>query len=251
MVVNSKLFSVSLVVGIFGSLVSIGEANDSIRILYNERAPYLISVSPGAVTGLTATPASFAFQQSGIPHFWEKIPSIRQMAILQGNTGKDCLVGWFKNAERANFAKYTKPIYQDKPAIGLALFSNVNIESGQTLKKVFQNKRLRILTKNGYSYGAYIDGLIQTIKPTQVKVTVENINMVHMLKVERADYIFMAEEEAEGLIKKAQFTRDEFKFIRFMDMPAGSKRYILCSMQVADQVIEKLNVWIEKNVGIQ
>jgi len=248
---KTEIIFMSLVIGLLGNFISTSEASEPIRLLYNERPPYFLTASPGVVTGLTGTPASFAFQQLGIPHIWEKIPSIRQMNILQKNKGKVCLVGWFKNSAREKFSKYTKPIYRDKPAIGLALFSNINIESDLSLKDVLQNKKISLLVKKGYSYGKYIDDLIRETNPSRVAVSVENLNMVHMLKVERADYIFMAEEEANGLIRKANFSVDEFKFIRFSDMPAGNKRYILCSLSVEDSVIEKLNTWIEKYVSIQ
>jgi len=248
---KTEIIFISFVIGLLGNFISTSRADEPIRILYNECPPYLLTVFPGVVTGLTATPTSLAFQQSGIPHIWEKIPSIRQMAILQKNKGKDCLVGWFKNSAREKFSKYTKPIYRDKPAIGLALFSNINIESGLSLKEILQNKKIKLLIKKGYSYGKHIDDLIRETNPSLVAVSVENLNMVHMLKVERADYIFMAEEEANGLIRKANFSVDDFKFIRFSDMPAGNKRYILCSLSVEDIVIEKLNTWIEKNVSFQ
>lgn len=225
--------------------VPIVEAQEQIRIHYNERPPYLISVSKGVVTGLTATPASLAFQKAGIPHYWQKTPSKRQIHILEANKGKDCLVGWYKNSTREMFAKYTKPIYRDKPTIGLALFSNTDIENEKALFSVLQDRNLTLLIKSGYSYGKYIDALIKSEKPTQVKVTVENKNMIRMLYRGRGDYIFMAEEEAEGLIESTEYSKGDFKFIRFSDMPPGGERYILCSMKVEDQVIEKLNRWIE------
>jgi len=248
---KTKIIFISCVIGILGNFISSSEANEPVRILYNERPPYLLTAAPGIVTGLTATPTSMAFQQMGIPHYWEKIPSIRQMDILQKNKGRDCLVGWFKNSAREKFSKYTKPIYRDKPAIGLALFSNINFENGLSLKEVLQNKQIKLLIKKGYSYGKYIDDLIRETNPSLVAVSVENLNMVHMLRVERADYIIMAEEEATGLIRKAKLSTDDFKFIRFADMPAGNKRYILCSLSVEDSVIEKLNTWIERNVTVQ
>ena len=110
-------------------------ADDRIRIYYNERPPYLVTVSEGVVSGLTADPVRNAFQQAGIPSYWRRLPSKRQMIILQQNKGKDCLVGWFKNPEREKFARFTKPIYQNRPTIALALFSNTKIESGGDFRK--------------------------------------------------------------------------------------------------------------------
>jgi len=197
------------------------------------------------VTGLTADVARNAFQNAGIAHYWVKTPSKRQMKILKENKGKDCLVGWFKNAERKKFAKYTKSIYQNKPMIGLALFSNTNIDGGKSVENVLQNQNLLLLTKSGYSYGKYLDNAIEKFKPNSYTVTVENINMLMMLNFARADYFFTTEEEMKGLITSAGFSLGDYKTIHFSNMPLGNKRYILCSKNVKDKTIEKLNEWIK------
>jgi len=226
-------------------LITGGFTDDRIRLHYNERPPYLITVAEGIVAGLTATPSSLAFQSAGIPFVWRNTPSKRQMHILEQNEGRDCLVGWFKNSERETFAKYTKPIYRDKPTIGLALFNNSKIATGWTLKDVLANKNIRLLTKNGYSYGKFIDNIIVDLRPNRLNVTAENTKMIRMLSADRADFMFMAEEEVDGVLKSANMLRSDFKTVNFLDTPPGSYRYILCSMKVEDYIIEKLNHWIK------
>ena len=78
-----------------------GEA--PITLHYNERPPYLVTTEDG-VGGLTGAPTTQVFAASGIPYNWEQTPSKRQIYLLQQNEGRDCLVGWFKNAEREGFA---------------------------------------------------------------------------------------------------------------------------------------------------
>lgn len=216
-------------------------AQDTISLYYNERAPYLETVDEGVVEGLTATPAAFAFREAGIPFVWKRLPSKRQMHVLKSDNGQDCLVGWFKNAEREKFARYTLPIYQDKPTIGLALFSNTLVETGKILESVLDNQKIRLLVKDGYSYGTYIDAKINALNPKRVPTTAENINMIQMLYVDRADYMFIAEEEAEALIKRAGYKKEEFKYVTFKGVPKGNHRYILCSRKVDSSIIEKLN----------
>ena len=62
-------------------------ADERIRIHYNERPPYLVTVSAGLVSGLTADVARNAFQNAGIAHYWVKTPSTRQMKILKELNG--------------------------------------------------------------------------------------------------------------------------------------------------------------------
>ncbi|OZG71665.1 hypothetical protein BTA51_19975 [Hahella sp. CCB-MM4] len=219
-------------------------ADNRIAIHYHERPPYMTTVEDGIVVGLTATPATIAFQSAGIPHRWILTPSSRQLEIIKRNQGRHCSIGWFKNREREAYAKYSKPIYRDKPTIGLALASNSKMNSGHSIEETLRDKSLRLLVKSGYSYGTYIDKLIAEVQPEVLEVTVENINMLLMLNVDRADYFFIAEDEAEGLINASGFTVRDYKYIHFSDAPPGDNRYIICSQQVEDGVISQLNQWI-------
>ena len=217
------------------------QANELITLHYNERAPYLQTLDNGDIAGLTATPAEQALRRAGIAFKWEKTPSNRQIQLLEKNAGADCMVGWFKNPQRELIGNYSLPLYQDKPTIGLALFSNINIDSGSSLEQVLQNRELRLLVKDGYSYGEYIDGLIHQLDPRRMKTTVENMNMLRMVALDRADYFFIAEEEASELIRQSEFEPGDFKYIRFSDSPAGGQRHLWCSKQVSQQSLNKIN----------
>lgn len=211
-----------------------------ITLYYNDRPPYLVSAADGAVTGLTATPATNACKSTGIDCAWVKMPTNRQLAIVKENIGMDCAVGWFKNPEREKFAKFTKPIYRDKPTVAL-VSKQFLIKEGRPLEAVLAGKGVRVLVKEGFSYGAFLDDLLARLKPTIVSTAVENIQMVQMIRADRADFMFVAEEEASYLVEQAGFSIKNFRLLNFPDMPNGEKRHIMCSKQVSDDVIGKLN----------
>lgn len=220
------------------------KAQESIALHYNERVPYLMGQTSGVVQGLTADPANMAFEKAAILFQWIETPPKRQMWMLQQNIGRDCLVGWFKNKEREKFAKYTFPIYQDKPTIALARADNKQLKSGMKLSEIFSNPRFAVIVKDGYSYGAYIDKLLSQYKPHLVTTGGDNVSMLKMIYKKHGDYFFIAEEEANHLITSTGLSKSEFKYVRFSDMPKGEKRYILCSQKVEDEVIERLNAAI-------
>ncbi len=220
-----------------------------ITLHYNERPPYLITTDRGVV-GLTGDPATIVFEKSDIPFQWKQTPSKRQIYILQQNSGRDCLVGWFKNVERERFAKYTLPIYQDKPQIALARADNDNIPANYTVGEILSNPKLILLVKDGYSYGDFLDGKIKEYDPKRTVTTVENSAMLRMVYARHADYFFIAPEEADGLITASEFDLQDFKYVHFRDIPYGEKRYILCSMQVEDSIIERLNTAIRQYVSL-
>lgn len=221
--------------------------NNLITLHYNERPPYLITTENG-VGGLTGEPATLVFKMSHIPYRWQQTPSKRQIYLLEQNRGRDCTVGWFKNIEREKFAKYTLPIYQDMPQIALARADNDNMPLETTVDDIFSDPRLNLLVKDGYSYGDYIDGKIEEYNPIRTVTTVENSEMLRMVYAKRADYFFIAPEEANGLITASDFDLQDFKFVHFRDIPSGELRYILCSKQVEDSIIDRLNAAIQQYV---
>lgn len=225
---------------LFLSFSSSTWAAGEITLHYNERPPYLVSEASGGAGGLTATPAAEAFKKAGIAFKWAKTPSTRQLAILEQNADKDCAVGWFKTPTREAFALFTKPIYRDKPWTAL---TNVNfkVAAGEKLADLLADKKTRLLVKDSYSYGGFIDDLLKKLKPTQTVVTLESPQMIQMIKAGHADLTFVSPEEADYFISQAGLSSNDVKKQNFPDVPQGEYRYIMCSKQVGTEVIEKLN----------
>jgi polar amino acid transport system substrate-binding protein len=214
-------------------------AEETVTLSYNERPPYLIPAPDGSATGLTGTPAAQAFKAAGIAVTWPKVPTTRQMALVK-DAGMNCAIGWFKNPEREQFAKFTKAIYRDKPWIVLAN-KGFSVQDGAKLENVLSMKGVRVLTKEAFSYGPYIDGLLAKTKPN---ITVSNgttTQMLQLINANSVDFRFVSEEEAEYLVEQAGLKMANFRQLKFPDMPAGDKRYIMCSKHVPDEVISKVN----------
>ena len=212
-----------------------------IQLHYHERPPYAFTQDDDTVTGMIAAPAEQAMRRAGLAFKWVRTPSNRQIQLLERDTGKNCMVGWFKNPQRQLIGQFSAPLYRDKPTIGLALFSNTKIDSGIALEQSLQDSSLRLLVKDGYSYGDFIDGLIQELKPKKIVTTVENLNMLRMIALDRADYFFIAEEEANELVKAAEFRPTDFKYIHFSNSPSGSQRYLWCSRQLSEATMAAIN----------
>ncbi len=218
--------------------------DNMITIHYHERAPYYIT-GPLDVYGLCSDPVKFAFKKAGIKFQWKKTPAKRQLDIIRGNRSNDCLVGWFKNAEREKFARFSHYIYQDKPFIAIARADNHKILSNLSLTDILLNPQLVLLKKNGYSYGHFIDAKIKKINPNQETTNAENVGMLKMIHSSRADYFFISQEEAITLTGHSGLPKTEFKFIYFSDMPQGNKRYLIFSKRVDKKTVEKINTAIK------
>ncbi|MCH8622467.1 transporter substrate-binding domain-containing protein [Undibacterium sp. TS12] len=232
-----------ILICLLAGLPSAFSTDRKIVVAYNERPPYLISNADGSVSGLTATPVARAFKNAHIDYVWEKEPTNRQLQNIRESLGPYCGVGWFKNPEREKFAKFTKPIYRDQASI-LVANTDFKAPGNNLLTDILNRRDIRILVKSQYSYGQYIDALISKMKPTLVQTTAENISMIRMIMANRADFMFISEEEAAYSIEQAGFAPNELQLIHVRDMPEGEKRYLMCNKNVPDEVIEKLNQFI-------
>jgi len=221
-------------------LLSPALATAQIALHYNERPPYLVG-KDGQLTGLTGSPAVAAFKAAGIAFTLHFTPTARQLAMIKDNAGTDCGIGWFKNEEREGFAKFTKPIYQDRPQIALTTAKNSKVKDGETVESILGNKNLTLLVKQGYSYGKTLDALIAKLQPVQHAVAVENVLMLKIILAERADYMLIAPEEVDGLIAASDVSPADIRKANFSNAPNGENRYIICSKNVADETITRLN----------
>ena len=214
-------------------------ADDKITLSFNERPPYLVPGADGSASGLTGTPAAEAFRAAGIDVAWSKVPPNRQLVVIKEG-GPNCAIGWYKTAEREQFAKFTKPIYRDKPTV---IIANPKFAVGDNAKlgDILATKGVRVLVKENFTYGPYIDAALDKVKPAQTKSNGTATQMLQLVNAHSVDFMFASEEEASYLVEQSGIGAGNFKQIKMPDVPVGDDRYIMCSKEVSDDVIGKLN----------
>lgn len=207
---------------------------------YHDRRPYHLTFKDN-VHGLVADPVRRAFELAKIPFSWRETPAKRQLSILAENKDNSCAAGWFKTDERMSYAQYSLSVYQDKPIVAVTRNDTTLRNRSGTLEEVFYDNKHLLLVKSGYSYGPFIDDLIQKYAPWKISTTVNNRGMLQMIQNNRADYTFMAEEEAIDLLFFSGVNKDSFNLVYFSDIPAGNKRYVLCSKRIKKETLDRLN----------
>jgi polar amino acid transport system substrate-binding protein len=219
---------------------------ETIIIHYHHRPPFYLE-DGGQVRGLVIDPISRAFKEAGIPHLWRETPAKRQLELIAAGEDLSCGAGWFKTPEREVYARYTLPVYRDKPTVAVFRASDDYLPDGPiSLDQVLGEWRLTLLAKEGYSYGPYIDGHLQALSPRRIFTTGENRDILRMIEQYRADYSFLSEEEAAELLSDSGFVADRFKIVRFRDVPEGGDRHIMCSKKVSEETMTRLDAAIRR-----
>ena len=224
------------------SYFSCAIAQEPVQIFYEERVPYAVTSEEGKVEGLTATPITVAFEKAGIPIQWRNMPFKRQLITIKANKTFACGIGWFKKPEREEFARFSDPIYQDRPTIVIGKKESNILSKYSTVEDLVKANNIKLLVKDSFSYGKYLDALIDKYSPNKlVVVGSSNLEMLQLLLVGRADYFFVAEEEAEEMIRSAGYSISDFTFHHYKDMPSGNFRYLACSQNVPSEMMNRIN----------
>lgn len=222
-------------------------AEEPVTLMYNERAPYMVADDDGRISGLSASPAIQAFEKAGIPYIHAEIPTNRQLSSIKANTSLSCAIGWFDRPARHAYAQFTKPIYRDRPTVVLMNRETALAGYYDSLERLIANRDLTILVKTQYSYGETIDSWLATYQPNMTAVTLDNVGMLRMVIVGRADYMLMGQEEATHLLLQTDAsTTNDVRMLSMPDSPHGNYRHLMCSLLVPQSTIERLNRVIEK-----
>lgn len=215
-------------------------ADERIALYFNERPPYQFRLADGSVSGLTATPAAGAFKVAGVPFVWVNMPTSRQFLLIQRNMAPACMIGVYRLPEREQYAKFTKPIYRNEHTVGL-VHDGIDAADGVGVAELLSRHGLRVLVKEMYSYGGPLDALLARYKPQIVRTTNENMQMAKMITMKQADVMFVSEEEARVLQAQLRVPGTELRIVHFSDAPPALDRHIMCSRQVSDDIIARLN----------
>lgn len=214
-----------------------------VTVYYHERPPYYFQRG-NTVEGLVAAPVRQGFVDAAIPFLWKKIPANRQLSMLETTNTPSCAMGWFKTKGREKRFHYSVVVYQDSPTVALARKDNNLVRDGWNLSQLLGHPELTLLRKAGYSYGELIDSKIENVR--QYSTTADNLRMLKMLEKRRADYCFMAEEEAWNLLGAHPKLATTLKIIHITDIPQGNERFLICNAQVDFELIDRFNRAIER-----
>jgi hypothetical protein len=234
-----RIFSAALFsfIGITNAAIAAGP----LKLLYEIRDPISYRDSRGKITGLVITPTAQAMQHAGISYVWVETPFKRQLSVVEANDEAVCAVGMFKNKDRQRYAKFSQAIFHDtdRPSVMLA-HRDFQPEKSMDLLRTLSIPGIKMLKKDAASYGNVIDDAIERSRVVVVNTTAESLNMAKMLVARRADFIFVPEDEALNMIKTIP-GGEQLHIFKPLGMPQGPERFLMCSLQVPDELIQRFN----------
>ncbi|MTV36947.1 substrate-binding periplasmic protein [Duganella radicis] len=239
----------ALLAGLCGVLLGSAAGAEPITVAWRDKPPYHY-LENGEPKGFLLARARTVFETAGLPARFISEPQKRIWANFQHGATNYCSISWYRLPEREAVAQYSQPFHEDLPhTILIAPGMVERVKAHATLASLLTDPTLTLGVIEGVSYGPLLDPMIKASKNKVMSRTVETTQMMRMLTVGRASYMFVDREDWEFFRQKEQSGKTLLRH-DLPDMPPGVRRYIVCSRDVSPATMNKLNQAIAATGGM-
>jgi uncharacterized protein (TIGR02285 family) len=231
-------------------VLPLGASAQSLLMVFRDKPPYSY-MDNGVAKGFLLERTRRVLVASDMEAQFREMPPKRIFFEIEKNQQAICSFGWYKIPEREKYARFSIPLHQDKPHVVLVGPRSVGaVRKHGTLKALMADAALVMAGADGVSYGPELDQMILKFAG-KVDLSLQSpLQVVKKIAAQRADFMFIDQEDYNYLTQSnADFRNDGLVRIDYSDMPAGLKRYILCSQRVSDDTMQKINAAIVKVNG--
>lgn len=215
-----------------------------ITVAWRDNPPYNF-VDQGREKGFLLARGKRIFEQAQVPAQFVLEPTKRIWAKFQVGTPNYCSLGRYHLAARDPIMRYSLPIHIDPPRIVLAApGAAAQVGKHATLASLLGDPRLAMGMSDGASFGTEIDAMLANAHTKVERRTVESPLMMKLLVANRVSFVIVDRIAWQywRLHDPAALGVTPFDL---PDMPAGQKRYLVCSKDIPADVMNRLNAAIK------
>lgn len=216
-------------------------ASQLVTVEYRDKPPYSYTEG-GKPRGFLLERTVAIFRRANVPAVFAEVPVKRITADIQANLRPICSPSWYKLPEREAYARFSLAIHQDKPHVVLAAPHAVAaVRKHRQLSSLFADASLTAGVVEGVSYGAELDALINGAAKPPMRAVVAPLQLARMLASRRADFMLIDQEDLAYLNEHSELSTLGLVRIELTGMPAGLKRYLMCSKQLDAATLARLD----------
>lgn len=225
-------------------------APQQLTVSWRDKPPYHYTDEVGAGKGFLLKRSQQVFRAAGIPARFVNEPQKRIWANFQHGAANYCSISWYRLPEREALAQFSMPIHEDQPHTILASPEvAARVKSHASVESLLADPELSLGVVEGVSYGPVLDPMIKASKNHVMSRTVETTQMMRMLNAGRASYMFVDREDW-NYFRQNDKTRQIVVQLDLPGMPPGLRRHIVCSKDVPQETMDRLNKAIAATGGI-
>ncbi len=232
--------------------------SDQIEVLFRNKPPYHY-IEGGKPAGFLYDCVQKLFDDAGIATHFDEAPVKRILQAVQENQRPICSFGWYKLDERAAYARFSRPIYQDRPQVLVSTRDVARqLAARGSLARIMTDSSFTLGLITGLSYGAQLDRMIEHFPGELDRATIEPLALAAKVASGHIQFTFLDQDDFDYLQSLSQDTLDRdfpgqadalksLVGVSLPDMPPGLFRHILCDRQVPATIVAKLDRIIAKH----
>ncbi|MCP5268410.1 MAG: transporter substrate-binding domain-containing protein [Zoogloeaceae bacterium] len=221
-------------------------AADSLLLTYIEKPPYYFTDAQGEARGFLLERAVRVMAESRIAYRLESRPAARVLHEIRSEKEVTCSLGWFRTLERESFARFSRPLYHDKPSIAVLHAGRPEMALKQARFSDFLAKPgLRVGAVAGYSYGEEFDRQLLALGSRVDRAPTPMSNLAKLV-AGRVDLVLANQEELDDLLAQSPEMARQLIQLPLLDPPPGKPRYLMCSRQVSAAQLERIDQAISR-----
>ncbi len=209
-------------------------------LLYSERPPFMRRENDDRVTGLAVDAALRAFAKAEIAVTLRAASPARRLLEVKENKSPICSLGFYATDARRKFARISKPVSQDGPMVAVTSATS-EPGDGVKLETFLANPELKVLVKDAIVYGPYMEAQFARMQAQKVSTHNEYAQLLTLVRAQRAHVLFMPQEEASHYLQTEPELARALRVTRFASIPAGETRHVVCSQQVSEFTMARLD----------
>ncbi|MDQ5878359.1 MAG: polar amino acid transport system substrate-binding protein [Pseudomonadota bacterium] len=219
---------------------------EPLLVSYIEKPPYYYTDPQGKPRGFMIERVRQVMTQAGVDYRLEAKPPSRVLHELRHEAVGNCSIGWFKTAEREGFARFTQPIYYDRPLIAAALPARAaELKKASGLAGMLALPGVRVGAVAGYSYGDAVDQMLTPLGERVDRAPAPSSNFAKLV-AGRFDFAIFNTEDLDHLVSQAPELGPRVARINLPDVPPGKARHLMCSLTVDPALIQRFDQAISR-----
>lgn len=225
----------------FAGLSAPAWAAESLLVTYIDKPPYYYTDAQGVPRGFLVERVRQIMARADIEMHLESRPPSRAVQELRTGSPSTCSIGWFRTTERDEFARFTRPIYHDRPLLAVVQQEHAaGFSAHGGLSAILARPGIRIGAVAGYSYGDAVDRMLSPLAERIDRAPSPASNLAK-LAVGRFDVALFNSEELDHLLSLSPEMARRIVRIELSDVPPGKPRHLMCARQVPTAVIERID----------
>jgi polar amino acid transport system substrate-binding protein len=244
--VQIRLFALAALAALAATASGLAISAQPLHISYIEKPPYYYTDPQGQPRGFMIERVRQVMELAGVDFRLESKPPSRALHELRHEPAGNCSIGWFKTAEREGFARFSLPVYYDRPLIAAALPARA-AELGKTngLAGMLALPGVRVGAVASYSYGDAVDQMLAPLAERVDRAPTPSSNFSKLV-AGRFDFAIFNTEDLDYLVSQAPELGPRVARINLPDVPPGKPRHLMCSLTVDAALIQRFDQAISR-----